>query len=230
MASLKNKTFPNYEYILENPNIPGFYKHSIEKKTEALVSFVISDKIDFDEYCNLKNFKNYFDRLNDENKIIKYLNFDSIDCLTDSVFYILFKYFNKNDMWKILDKITLDSCRFITDFGIDLMKDASGTNDLIHYKRCTGCTNIFSHFFKSDKNDIFQNKLFGYLNLDEPNSDLNIFKILVLNVTNASFISLLTEKKTIPKISSFEYEKIFYEKKIFNIFELDSLVYQQVFK
>ncbi|RNA35088.1 hypothetical protein BpHYR1_034678 [Brachionus plicatilis] len=161
-----NLTFPSYQQVLNNPDMPTFLKNSIQKKTEALISFNVSDKIDFDDYCNLKNFKDYFDRLYAENKIIKYLNFDSIDCLTDSVFYIFYKYFNINEMWKILEKITLDSCRYITDFGIDLM--------------CSGCVNIFNHFYHTKSKDLFQNENFGsyYCNgsFYEKRLDSNIYK------------------------------------------------------
>lgn len=223
-----NKTFPNYSDILVNPSLPGFYKNSVKKKTEALVSFTIRDKIDFDGFCNLKSFKDFFDKLSSENKIVKSLDFDSIECLTDAAFYLFYKYFNKNDIWKILDNIKLESCRYITDFGIDLINEASGKDKLIDSEECIGCTNIFDHFYKSEKNDIFHNNNFSYLDLNEPLSDLNTFKILVLNCTNDSFVGLLAKKKIVPKFFNFEFEKISFAHRIFNIFEFDSFFYSQV--
>lgn len=223
-----NKTFPNYSDILVNPNVPGFYKNSVKKKTQALASFTIRDKIHIEDHCNLKSLKDYFDKLSSENKLIKSLDFDSIKSLTDSAFYIFYKYFNKNDMWKILDNIKLESCRYITDFGIDLMNEASGKDNLIHSKLCLGCTNIFDHFYKTDKTDVFQNKNFSYLDLNEPLSDMNTYKILVLNCANDSFVGLLTEKKIAPKVFNFDFEKISFDNRIFNIFEIDSYFYSQV--
>lgn len=211
--------------------MPDFLKESIEKKAESYVSFDIYDKVDFDDYCNLKNFHDYFEKLQKEQKMIKNLNFNSIDCLTDVVFYIFYKYFNDKEMWKNLERVTLDSCRYITDFGIQLLYEATGKKRLIDPSTSAGCNKIFNYFYYPKiEEDIFLNKRFNNWDLkaSEQKIELNNYKILIFNDTKLSLTQFLKSKILKKKNFFIDYSQLNFEKYNFNILEVESLFYSQV--
>ncbi|CAF1023823.1 unnamed protein product [Brachionus calyciflorus] len=219
---LENKNLPNLPNL---PDLPNFLKDSIEKKAESFVSFDIYKKVDFDKYFNLKNFKNFIDKLKADEKLIKNLNFNSIVCLTDAVFYIFLKFFNNKELWLNLDRVTLDSCRYITDFGIRLLNEATGKKMLIDESSSSGCKRINSYFYPTIEDDIFLSEKFNNLDMKDENDDkieLNSYKVTIINETNSSLVNFLTNNSFENKKLSYDFTQINTKKLNFNIFEVES--------
>jgi hypothetical protein len=100
--------------------------------------------------------------LKSSNTCIKTMKFDGMECLTDMAFYLFYRYFSHDSMWSTLSHITLDSCRYITDFGIELLTKASGKKNLVNPDISTGCSNIFSEFYCDiEKNDILTRYIYS---------------------------------------------------------------------
>jgi hypothetical protein len=93
--------------------------------------------------------------LKSSNTPIKSMKFDGIECLTDMAFYLMYRYYSRDPIWSTLSHITLDSCRYITDFGIELLAKASGKKNLVSPETSTGCSKIFSEFYSDfERNDL----------------------------------------------------------------------------
>lgn len=191
----------------ETSDLPQILKNSLEKKNESLASLNLSIAFKYTDYCELATVKEYLNNLRQNLKLngrtIKYLGFDGIEAITDTVFYIFYKYFNDVSLWSELERVSIDSCRYLTDFGVELLSRATFKSNLINKKTSTGCNRIFSSFYINESNDVFQSDLFTKLNIsDEKNKrvDLNIFKVLILNETKfntSKFIqSKIVEYKT----------------------------------
>lgn len=93
--------------------------------------------------------------LKSSNTHIKTMKFDGIECLTDMVFYLMYRYHSNDPIWSTLTHITLDSCKYVTDFGIELITKASGKKNLVVPETSTGCPKIFTEFYGDyERNDI----------------------------------------------------------------------------
>ena len=93
----------------------------------------------------------------------------------------------------------MDSCRYITDFGIEILNEATVSNNknqnkiitnLINKRTCAGCSKILKYFHSNEeKIDLFGLNSFNKT-IESPDPKLkstalplNIMKILVLNDT-----------------------------------------------
>ena len=94
-------------------------------------------------------------------------------------------------MWKDMDSINLDSCRYITDFGIELLNDMLEKKITIQKENCCGCEKLFKSFYTdtNEKNDIFMSKLFTKCN--DNDLSLKTFKLLIINDTEINLTSYL---------------------------------------
>jgi hypothetical protein len=147
------------------------------------------------------------------------ISFDGVESTTDLVFYLFYKYFKKSDIWSKLKTVTLDSCRYVTDFGIELLYEAVGRTNLIDKRTCAGCTKIYKYFHfnepKQSRKDLFSFTSFTKTNeLDVPNTTvINTCKVFILNDANFEFIKYIETKsfvknKLIVDYSQYKFEKL----------------------
>ena len=158
------------------------------------------------------SFKNEISKLDPID--LKKISFNGLQVLTDAALYLLYKYkrHESADQWSHLESISLDSCPYITDFGIELIAMATQRPNLIKPNESCGCKNLFKYLhmevpLDGRVNDIFQSHSFTKcfeqaqmqqsmnLSLSEnkiqPNAlPLNAYKMVILN-SSMSEISVL---------------------------------------
>jgi len=143
-------------------------------------------------------FKKYFEKSNTQKKLFVLISFDGVESTTDLVLYLFYRYFKNSDLWSKLKTVTLDSCRYITDFGIEILNEAVSNShksqnkitNLINKRTCAGCSKILKYFHSiEEKIDLFGLNSFTKT-IESPDPKLkssalplNIMKILVLNDT-----------------------------------------------
>ena len=116
--------------------------------------------------------------------------------VTDLVYFIIYKHFKGNNkMWKDFDGIKLDSCRYITDFGIQLLNEAIEKKIILKRINCCGCEKLFKSLYTdtNEKNDIFTSTKFTQS--AEYEVLLNSYKLLIINDTSVNLISNLKYNK-----------------------------------
>ena len=94
-------------------------------------------------------------------------------------------------MWKDMDSVNLDSCRYITDFGIEMLNDVLEKKIRIQNEYCCGCEKLFKTLYTdtNEKNDIFTSTKFTKSNDSE--LPLKSYKLLIINDTDTNLISYL---------------------------------------
>ena len=161
--------------------------------------------------------------------------FDGIESLTDLVFYILYKYYKNHPIWNNLESIGLDSCRYITDFGIELFSHATQKIKLV--RNLNGCKKIFKYLYDDVRldhtfMDLFLCNEFNKLHIKNAESvKLNSYKVLILNESSNSLLEKIEADN--PQKRSFKNKLIDYtrmalaknsnsaENIILNIFEIN---------
>jgi hypothetical protein len=137
---------------------------------------------------------------------IQTLSFNGMEPLTDIVFYIIHQNFKENKiMWRDFEPIKLDSCRYITDFGIELLNEVIGEKNIITPETCCGCEKLFKtlHVYE---NDIFTSKTFTKCFHNDQIS-LKTFKLLIINDTDINMISFLRSNDLVKRdMSKFIYD------------------------
>ena len=141
------------------------------------------------------------------------------------------------EIWAFLEFVTLDSCRYVTDFGIEMLCMATGKKRLINSSTCSGCTNIFIYLHDEVKLNFQQSDLLtvpSFMCLTEVNKSgvdavpINECKILVLNTTeNFNFIHFLENKTTTDIKQPFKYSQLKLDvnnlEYKYNVIEIDSV-------
>lgn len=177
--------------------------------------------------------------------VIEEMQFDGIESLTDSVFYIMYKYFSEPDIWANLRRIILNTCRYVTDFGLELLSRCvcKNVSDLIDPNKLFGCTQLFNYIHGTIESgnfsiqDIFTADTFNGLSLqkDEPNFNKdkylnNIFKCVIVNESSLDLISFLKNGREVTRDSKLpvvlNFDQISFgnvENRMFNVFEINSV-------
>jgi hypothetical protein len=115
-----------------------------------------------------------------------------MESVTDLAFFVMHKHLKGNKaMWQEMDSINLDSCRYITDFGIEMLNDMLDKKIFLQTDFCCGCEKIFKSFFSdtNEKNDIFTSKKFT--KCSDTELPLKNFKLLIVNDTEINLTSYL---------------------------------------
>ena len=137
-------------------------------------------------------------------------------------------------MWLTLEAVSLDSCRYVTDFGLELLSYASGKPKLIN-ELPNGCERIFKYAYDEFRLDNSYRDLFSFPNKlnklittqKDKEAPINSFKVLIINKTNWKF-SNLNDKETNPMPNLISYNKLNFPTSsskqpiTLNIFEIDS--------
>jgi hypothetical protein len=121
---------------------------------------------------------------------IKSLSFNGIECLTDMAIYLIYKYVD----FRFLETITLDACRYITDFGISLLRNSQNMekNLVLSEADCCGCTKLIKSIHKADdKDDLFLTTKFTKCSKRDTEIILRNYKILVYNLTQFNMTHLI---------------------------------------
>lgn len=170
------------------------------------------------------------------------ISFDGLECTNDLVFYIMYKYFKNSDLWCKLKTVTLDACRYVTDFGVEILYEAVGRTALLDRRTSTGCKKLlkYLHLYEEkhkNEKDLFLLPSFSKLNEQEETNAINTCKVLVLNDTNFRFVKYVQEKifqKAKSTVDYFEF-KFYMSKHVkdggileafkLNLVEIDSVSY-----
>jgi hypothetical protein len=151
--------------------------------------------------------------------------------------YVFYKYFKDEIQWKSLESIHLDGCRYVTDFGVELISYATQKQNLL--KSSCGCKKIIKYANQSVRldfknEDLFLSDIFNKCNNSSTEKNkiiLNTYKILILNNTEFNMTRFFENKKATKdrKIINFAQinleSKSHAEKLKLNILEIDSVIY-----
>ena len=115
-------------------------------------------------------------------------------------------------MWKSFESVQLAACRYVTDFGVELMSQVCNKKNIVTIKNCAGCPKIFTSLYMNDDvNDIFMNSDFTKILKPENKRTLNSYKLVILNDTNINMIKLLNSQRIEKRpddVFLLEYEQI----------------------
>jgi hypothetical protein len=122
-----------------------------------------------------------------------------MECLTDTVLYTIYKYFKRDPLFMDLNNVNLDSCRYLTDFGVELLIRATGKENLVYERTSSGCVNILKHFhapfsFELTQLDIFQSDKFSKFTQNDQ-IEYNSYKIYILNDTKFNLSQFIKSKE-----------------------------------
>ena len=174
-----------------------------------------------------------------KNKSVKSFIFDGIESLTDIVFYILYKFYKNHSIWNNLESIGIDTCRYITDFGIELLSNATQKTKLV--KNLNGCNRIFKYLnddvrLDHTTNDLFLSKQFNKLNVKDSEAvKLNSYKIIILNDSNILLLNQFFSKSESNSITNtlinYGQKKLIRKSSnediTLNLFEINSVKYSK---
>ena len=138
------------------------------------------------------------DNLKDSKKELHSLIFDGIEVTTDIVFYLFYLYYKHSscELWSHLKSVSLASCRYVTDFGIDLLHKSTGKTNLLNPRKISGCNKLFRYSYlpiDSEQKDIFLHDWFNKCAWpDAQRLEFNAHKVYICNDTKydlSKFIS-----------------------------------------
>lgn len=176
-------------------------------------------------------------------QIIEEIVFDGLEPITDLVLYIIYKYFNDHPAWSYLKTVSLQACRYVTDFGIELLSRAvhKDLQPILDSTKLNGCVQVFNYLHHNVESqsflfkdifcsDTFNGMNFSYLFVNEAKVVNNCFKIVLINDCELNMIEFLKNKiVSNKKPPILNYAQISLENKstansyVFNIFEIDSV-------
>ena len=153
--------------------------------------------------------------------------------------YVFYKYFKKQSMWNFLKSLSLDGCRYLTDFGIELISYASNKEDLVNPLKSCGCKKIVkyvNHRVRLDfrNEDLFLSDRFNKSNnscsiKEDRATTLNTYKVLILNNTEVNFTNFIEKKKLNKEREIINFTQVYLDSKShsdklkLNIIETDSV-------
>ena len=116
-------------------------------------------------------------------------------------------------MWKSFDSLQLAACRYVTDFGVELMSQVCNKKDIVTIKNCAGCPKLFRSLYMNDKiNDIFMSSTFTKILKPENQRTLKSYKLVILNDTDINMLQVLMsqelEKRSANEVFLLEYEQV----------------------
>jgi hypothetical protein len=129
-------------------------------------------------------------------------------------------------MWTMLEEMTLDSCRYLTDFGVELLVHATEKPSLINQSNTHGCRNLFKyrhHGVQMDRSykDLFSCPSFTKLAIPQAEaSPLNSYKVFIVNNTQLDISHSIAQK-------SDSKEKFKPQKRLFNFSQINIIKDEQ---
>lgn len=173
-------------------------------------------------------------------KKVRSFVFEGIEPLTDLFFYILNKHYSGHEMWSLFEAVNIDSCRYITDFGIELLATASRKPRFLEISSTNGCQRLFKYLhlyvdigpgFSSQ--DLFQSKHFTQCTpLDTPASSFfSSYKICIQNETSLRILNTIDSSQEKKSLMSYTQliEKRDDGNAVFNIYEVNSTKFPLLF-
>ena len=168
-------------------------------------------------------------------KSISILEFDGAEATTDLVFYIIYRYFSNSDLLSSLQCISINSCRYVTDFGLELL--ALAVNKPIEACSAIGCNKLIKYKHQQImldplNKDLFSMPSFNKLyekSLTDDENHLNTCKILILNNGNINLTKFIQKKEIIYEKPIVNYAQVklkngnvqFETEYTLNVFEID---------
>lgn len=179
------------------------------------------------------------------------------------MFYIIYKYFKdqakpneetiegkKASFWADLESISINGCRYVTDFGLELlyraMSPSSRKNLQLDRNKCLGCKKLLYFTMNGvDLSDFTYCDVLSLSSLSHANdqttnvrsspssTQLYTFKLIILNDTKLDLVNYLLNKEvTLEKRLIIHYAKLKFKNKqpnqpdyTFNVFEFDSVLF-----
>jgi len=141
------------------------------------------------------------DNLKDSKKELHSLVFDGIEVTTDLVFYLIYLYYKHTscELWSHLKTVSLASCRYVTDFGIELLQKSTGKMNLLNARKISGCKKLFRYWYSpidSDQRDIFLHDRFN--KCAWPNAqklEFNTHKVYICNDTKFDLCKFISNNE-----------------------------------
>lgn len=160
----------------------------------------------------------------------------------------MYKYFSENSVWSELNTVSLHSCRYITDFGLELLSRCVGKNisRLVDLSKLHGCTQVFNYLHENVTDDllykdIFTSYSFTGLHLHSKEADFenmidsfqnNSFKVAMVNESSLNLIEFLkTGNVSNERPPILNYAHICFSKKndfAFNVYESHSVCFKNL--
>ena len=169
--------------------------------------------------------------MKDKKRIVNTISFYGMECLTDTVIYILYKYYKNDAIFSYLNSVNLDTCRYVTDFGVELLTRTTGRDNLVRESTSRGCEKIVNHFytpfsFELIELDIFKSNKFSKFNQND-HVEYNSYKVYILNDTKLCLSKFIKSKevqlnRNLIEFAQFNITEQSNEIK-FNILEIDSV-------
>jgi hypothetical protein len=179
--------------------------------------------------------------------LVSSIIFEGLESVTDLAFYLLYKYYKHSPMWSIIEYVTLDSCRYVTDFGLELLSHATNKPSLTSNSTTNGCSSLFKYKYHSVQldrgyKDLFSCPIFTKLAIDQAEAaSLDSYKVVVINETRLDVVSLLEPAKkrakqsdtkklfsfcqiSLPKNHEHSGPVVPKEQFVLNVFEVDSVL------
>jgi hypothetical protein len=168
--------------------------------------------------------------LKEKNRKINILSFNGIECLTDTVFYILYKHFRHDEIFSELSSVTLDTCRYVTDLGIELIDQTTGKRDRIRENTSRGCDNIKYYFHaqnvgnEEEKGPIDLCRTKRFVRSSSDRIEFSSYKVFILNETKLNLSKFIQKKEVEFDRKIVDYVKFNHKNEtIFNLIELDAV-------
>lgn len=170
-----------------------------------------------------------------QNKKPVEMRFDGVEVTTDLVFYVLCRFYRESGILSELASVNIDSCRFVTDFGVELLSYAANKPLLVKKRHCIGCSRIYKYKYQDVEldmsvKDIFAAPLFNHLQDVKTAEDqddsvaLNVCKIEILNGAKLSLTKFMQNRllmrESTPIIS---YGLVRLEDYKFNVVEINAV-------
>lgn len=212
----------------EIQDLPEIVKNSIKSREQVFTILDFTNKVKYGDYYNLGEFKSYLEGVLSRCDVIEEVIFNGIEAVTDAVFYVLYKYFSScTRTWSKLKSLSMQSCRYITDFGLELFSLAVGQNasSLLDVNRLHGCSRLLTHLHLPFSKDIFDSESFNGTYLDKNKLEHNLFKVTIINESALNLIHFIkTKEVSNQKAPIINYGQINLPNNyIFKMFEIDTV-------
>ncbi len=125
-----------------SPGLPLIVKESINAKNLDSATLKLNKYLIHNEFFPLDQLLVVINKFIVEHKQIQEIIFDGLEVTTDLVFYIIYKHYKDTDVFKHLELVSLNGCRYVTDFGIWLLSHAANKPSLVNSNLCIGCHKI----------------------------------------------------------------------------------------
>jgi len=123
-------------------DLPQIVKNSLDAKMLDSTTLRLNQYLTTSDFFPLDQLLDKLKKFIDSRGEIREIHFDGLEVTTDLVFYILYKHLENTDVLKNLQLVSLNGCRYVTDFGVKLLSYAAKKPSLVQWNLSIGCHKI----------------------------------------------------------------------------------------